>query len=62
MDFMYGHRREDRLNRWHASSLVFGTAVSDKCNHKSMAPVLSGHAFCELVHPGNCLMLKKQQG
>lgn len=45
MDFMCGHRGENRLNRWHGSSLVFDTAVSDKCDHKTliMALVLSCH-------------------
>lgn len=43
---MCGHRGEDRLNQsWQSSSLVFDTAVSDKCDHKtlSMALVLSRH-------------------
>lgn len=45
MDFMNGHRGEDRLSRWHGSSLVFDTAVSDKCDHKTLstALVLSCH-------------------
>lgn len=47
MDFMYGHRGEDRLNRWHGSSLGSDTAFSDKCDHKtlSIAPVLSCHMY-----------------